>query len=319
VARVLVTGAAGFIGSALAARLLDEGHDVTGLDSLSPSYSTAIKRANLAALRPDGFRFLHLDLASDDIDAAVADAEAIVHLAGRPGVRSSWGADFESYLHDNVLGTQRLLEATVRAGSTARLVHASSSSVYGQHVSVPTIETAPLHPYSPYGTTKLSAEHLVEAYAANFGVRAVALRLFTVYGPGQRPDMAFQKFLSAIAAGEPVALYGSGDHVRDFTYVDDVVAAIRRALEHDGVLPPALNIAGGASTSVNEVLALLGEITGTPVAIERHPPALGDVDRTEADSSLARTMLDWAPQVGLREGIERQWKRTMARRVAGAF
>jgi len=319
VTRVLITGAAGFIGSTLAARLLDEGHDVTGLDSLSPSYSTAIKRANLAALPPERFHFLQRDLASDDIDATVADAEAIVHLAGRPGVRMSWGADFEGYLRDNVLGTQRLLEAAVRAGSTARFVHASSSSVYGQHLGIPTVETAPLHPHSPYGTTKLSAEQLVGAYAANFGLRGVALRLFTVYGPGQRPDMAFQKFLTAIAAGEPVAVYGSGDQIRDFTYVDDVVDAISRALEHDGVLPPVLNIAGGTSTSVNEVLALLGEITGLPVAIERHPAALGDVDRTDADSSLARAALDWAPRVGLREGIERQWTRVMARRTAGAY
>lgn len=317
--RVLVTGAAGFIGSTVAARLLGEGHEVTGLDSLSSSYSTAIKLRNLAALPQDGFRFLQLDLARDDIDAAVADAEAIVHLAGRPGVRASWGGDFEGYMNDNVLGTQRLLDAAVRAGSTARFVHASTSSVYGQHLGIPTPETAPMHPHSPYGATKLTAELLVRAYAANFGLRAVTLRLFTVFGPGQRPDMAFQKFLSAIAVGEPVAIYGTGDQVRDFTYVDDVVEAIIRAMEHDGVLPAALNVAGGTSTTMNAVLDLMGEVTRLRVLIERHPPALGDVDKTEADSSLARTALGWAPRVGLRDGIERQWTRVMAQRTSGPF
>lgn len=307
--RIIVTGAAGFIGSALARRLLDDGHRVTGVDSLSEYYPPSIKRANLATLVDPAFTFLEADLADDPLDAIVRGADAVVHLAGHPGVRASWGHGIDRYLHDNVLATQRLLEALVQSGSTARVIYGSSSSVYGAAVDYPTNEQSLLHPYSPYGATKLTGEHLVGAYVANFGLSAVCLRFFSAYGPGQRPDMAFQRFLSAAAAHSPITLFGSGRQMRDFTYIDDVLDGIQAVLAYSGLLPPVMNLAGGSTVSMADAIAAIEDITGTELAIDRQATAPGDVPVTMGDSTLARETLSWVPRVSLYEGLARQWDR----------
>ncbi len=310
--KIVVTGAAGFIGSSLARRLLDHGHDVSGVDSLTSYYSPVLKRENLARLVDPAFRFVESDLALAPLDAIVRDAEVVVHLAGHPGVRSSWGQGVDEYLRDNVLATQRLLEALVQSGSTARIIYGSSSSVYGTAVEYPTSEQSALHPYSPYGATKLTGEHLVGAYVANFGLSAVCLRFFSVYGPGQRPDMAFQRFLTAATTGAPITLFGSGGQMRDFTYIDDVLDGIEAVVGHPESLPPVMNLAGGSTVSMAEAITVIEEICGTELAVERRATAPGDVQLTKGDSTLARETLGWVPKVSFRDGLSRQWDRVRA-------
>jgi len=235
----------------------------------------------------------------------------VFHEAGQPGVRASWGADFGRYATDNICATQRLLEAAVGAQRLRRFVFASSSSVYGEAERYPTEETDRPQPVSPYGVTKLAAEHLCTLYAKNYGLPTASLRYFTVYGPGQRPDMAFTRFCRAVHEGREIELYGSGEQVRDFTYVDDVVEAnLRVAAAEPTHVPPGtvLNVAGGASTTVNEVLELLGSISGKEVRVTRGAPVPGDVLRTGGSTGAIRRAIGWVPQVGLREGLEEQYR-----------
>src|SRR3954451_7080491 len=255
--RALVTGCAGFIGSHLADSLLADGHEVVGVDCFNDNYERTDKRRNLEhALEWSEFDFVPLDLVRGDLASLIDDVDAVFHLAAEPGVRSSWGPRFDNYQHNNVVATQRLLEAARRTPEK-RFVYASSSSIYGQAEALPTPETTVPRPFSPYGVTKLAAEHLCEAYHGNFGVSAVSLRYFSVYGPRQRPDMAFNTFCRAAIAGRPLTLFGDGGETRAFTYVGDGAAATRAAAEAPGAVAGVYNVGGGSRVSVNEAIQLL--------------------------------------------------------------
>lgn len=272
-------------------------------------YDPQLKRRNLAEVRGAGFEFVEGDLNEMDLPALLGGGfQAIVHLAGQPGVRKSWGDDFTAYSRGNVDATQRLLEAALHASPGSRFVYASSSSVYGQAETYPTTEGMLPRPHSPYGVTKLAGEHLVGLYGENFGLTTTAFRFFTVYGPRQRPDMAFTRFLTAAREGAPISVYGTGEQVRDFTFVEDIVSALVAAVNSREPLPPVMNLSGGSSVSVNEVLEAIAEIAGRPLDIQRSESMRGDVFRTGGDSSLARTALGWRPVTPLVQGLQRQWE-----------
>jgi nucleoside-diphosphate-sugar epimerase len=307
----VVTGCAGFIGSHLSERLVADGWHVRGVDAFTPYYDVAEKESNISRLeRERHFTLVRGDLATMALRPLLGDADLVLHLAAQPGVRSSFGAGFAECDHDNVLVTQRVLEASLDAG-VRRVVMASSSSVYGDAVSFPCPESAPLRPRSPYAVTKRACEDLGDVYR-HLRLDVVALRYFTVYGPRQRPDMAIRRLCEAAAGGPPFELYGAGDHVRDFTHVDDAVDATVRAAtaSHPGA---ALNVGGGQQASMNEVIDLLGVLAGSPVPVRAGDAQRGDVRRTGADTSAARA-LGWSPQVSLAEGLrsELSWVRERA-------
>jgi UDP-glucose 4-epimerase len=305
---VLVTGAAGFIGSHLSGRLLDRGARVTGIDCFTDYYPRRIKEANLEPLRRrSGFSFVESTLQQADLPALLDGVTHVFHLAAQAGVRKSWGRDFAVYTTNNVEATQVLLEACV-GRPIERLVYASSSSVYGDRVSIPMREDALPQPVSPYGVTKLAAEQLCYLYSVNHGVPATSLRYFTVYGPRQRPDMGFHRFISAALTGEPITVFGDGGQTRDFTFVGDAVSATIAAGER-GVVGRAYNIGGGSRVTVTEVLDIIGRVTGRALRIERGPEQKGDMRDTYADSSLARADLGFAPAVTLADGLaeEARW------------
>ncbi len=305
--RAVVTGAAGFIGSHLCDRLLELGHKVVGIDSFADYYARALKEQNLEALRahPD-FTFEELDLVDADLRPVLRGANVVYHLAGRPGVRPSWGEQFDSYLRDNVLATQRLLES-LKEIPVDRLVFAGSSSVYGDAEMFPTKETALPRPVSPYGVTKLAAEHLTLLYTKNFGLPVVSVRYFTVYGPRQRPDMAFSRFMQAMVDGEPIEVFGDGEQTREFTYVSDAVEGTIKAATAD-VVGQVVNLGGGSRVTINRVLATLEDISRAKARRKTLPAALGDPRHTGASINLARERLGWEPRVSLREGLTRQWE-----------
>jgi len=301
----VVTGAAGFIGSHLCEVLVQRGFEVVGVDCFTDYYDPAIKRKNLRGLLAGPrFRLLELDLSSADLGVLPEAPRWVFHQAAQAGVRASWGREFESYARHNVLATQRLLER-YRGTAVERVVVASSSSVYGDAERLPTSETDLPRPFSPYGVTKLAAEHLALLYARNFGVPAVALRYFTVYGPRQRPDMGFHRFITALLHGRPITVYGDGEQTRDFTYVDDAVAANLAAAER-GVQGRAYNIGGGSRVSVNHVLAELARIAGITPIVTHGAAQPGDPRDTGADIARARADLAWSPTVTLAEGLARQ-------------
>jgi nucleoside-diphosphate-sugar epimerase len=298
----VVTGAAGFIGSHLCAALLAEGHQVRGIDNFDPYYDRRLKESNLADLRRHpAFTFVEADLVEADLAGLLDGADRVFHQAARAGVRSSWGADFRAYVHANVTATQRLLEA-LRARPAVRAVFASSSSVYGEAARGPTPEDAPRRPVSPYGVTKLAGEALAAAYHANFGLPVVGLRYFTVFGPRQRPDMAFHRFARAITLGRPFEVYGDGRQVRDFTYVTDAVAANLLAIGR-GQPGEVYNIGGGAPASVLDAIGILTGLAGRKAQIVWGPRQPGDPRATEADTTRAREVLGFRPRVGLTEGL----------------
>lgn len=315
----LVTGAAGFIGSTLTDALLARGQAVIGIDCFTDYYEPRLKEGNLAAaLAHPRFTLVRADLATADLSELVGAAAMVYHLAGQPGVRGSWGQQFDAYTRNNILVTQRLLEACLAAGGKP-LVYSSSSSAYGNLPTMPLREDMAPAPVSPYGVTKLAAEHLCRLYAAVYGLPTLSLRLFTVYGPRQRPDMAFNRFLSAAARGAEITLYGDGEQTRDFTFVDDVVAAFMaagEALAQGRRIGAAVNIAGGSRASVNEVLAEISRLAGTELRIRRLPPQPGDVQDTWADTTAARALLGFAPRVGLAEGLAAEWA-DLRQRTAG--
>jgi UDP-glucuronate 4-epimerase len=318
VARALVTGCAGFIGSHLTESLLAGGHEVLGVDCFSDNYPAPEKLANLAQARDhDAFELRRADLASADIARLLDGCDVVFHLAAEPGVRSSWGARFDRFLRNNVEATQRLLEAA-RAVPERRFVYASSSSIYGESERLPTPEDAPPRPFSPYGVTKLAGEQLCRVYHANHGVDAVALRFFTVYGPRQRPDMAFRRFCEAAAAGAPIRLFGDGRQSRDFTFVADVVAAIRAAATVPGAGGRAYNVGGGAPVSLAEALDTLAAIAGRPLDVRRSGRESGDVRHTAAEIERARDDLGFAPATQLEEGLRAEYEWVLDRVAAAA-
>jgi UDP-glucose 4-epimerase len=305
--RALVTGAAGFIGSHLVSALLDEGAEVIGLDAYTDYYPRAIKETNLDVNRKrPGFRFVEGRIQDVDLSPLLQGATAVFHLAAQAGVRRSWGRDFRVYTDNNVDASQRLLEACVDL-PLSRFVYASSSSIYGDNAAIPMREDALPQPVSPYGVTKLAAEQLCHLYFANYGVPAVAVRYFTVYGPRQRPDMAFHRFLRAAMNGEPIVLYGDGEQTRDFTFVGDAVAATIAAAK-TGVPGRAYNIGGGSRVTVNEVLEIVQRIVGRRVTVRREPVQKGDMRDTYADTALAREDLGFSPAVSLEQGLESEYR-----------
>jgi UDP-glucose 4-epimerase len=312
--KALVTGAAGFIGSHLTTSLLESGAEVIGLDCFTDYYARELKERNLAENLPrPGFSFVEDALAIADLDALLDGVTHVFHLAAQAGVRRSWGDEFRIYTALNVDATQRLLEA-VRRRPITRLVYASSSSVYGDEVPMPMREDSILRPVSPYGVTKLAAEHLCHLYHVNYGVPSVSLRYFTVYGPRQRPDMAFNRFIRASYEGRPITLYGDGEQTRDFTYVADAVRATAEA--GDRGRPGAVyNIGGGSRVSMNAVLQMIGRLTGRTPDVRREPAQKGDMRDTFADTSRARAELGFEPRHSLEEGLaaECEW---MARQLA---
>jgi nucleoside-diphosphate-sugar epimerase len=305
--KALVTGAAGFIGSHLSAALLDSGATVTGIDCFTDYYPRELKEGNLAAVkgRP-GFELVEAALHDIDLKPILGGITHIFHLAAQAGVRKSWGRDFDVYTRNNVEATQRLLEALVGM-PIQKYVYASSSSVYGDHVPLPMREDTYLQPLSPYGVSKLAAEHLGNLYCANYGVPAVSLRYFTVYGPRQRPDMGFQRFLTAVRDGRPITVYGDGEQTRDFTFVSDIVAA-NMAAAAQGRPGSVYNIGGGSRVTLNHVLELIRRVTGKTVAVQREPEQKGDMRHTYADTSAARRDLDFNPQVTLENGLDQQYR-----------
>jgi UDP-glucuronate 4-epimerase len=304
--RYVVTGAAGFIGHHVCSLLLGSGHEVDGVDSFTDYYDPALKRANERLLRGHPrYRCHELDLVTTTVDDLLDGADAVIHLAGQPGVRLSWADRFQVYVDRNIVASHRLLEAARRTRAS-RLVLASSSSVYGNASTYPTGEDSPTRPFSPYGVTKLAMEHLALAYGENWGLPVVLLRYFTVYGPGQRPDMVLHKFITAGAQGLPVTVYGDGEQVRDFTYVSDAVAATIAATTVD--VPPGsvLNVAGGSSCTVNELVRLVAQGMGRVIVTRRVAEQPGDVRITGGAIDRAQQLLRWQPEVPLREGIKHQ-------------
>ncbi|MCC7417818.1 MAG: NAD-dependent epimerase/dehydratase family protein [Acidobacteria bacterium] len=304
----LVTGAAGFVGSTLAERLVQDGAHVVGLDCFTDYYPRERKEANLALLRGQAaFRFVESRIQDADLAALLADRTHVFHLAAQAGVRKSWGRDFDVYTINNVQATQVLLEAVAAAPRISRFVYASSSSVYGDNVELPMREEALPQPVSPYGVTKLAAEQLCHLYYVNHQVPAVSLRYFTVYGPRQRPDMGFHRFLRATMKGERLVLYGDGDQTRDFTFVSDAVAATVAAATR-GVPGRVYNIGGGSRVSINDVLARIGRIVGRTPLIQADPAQKGDMRHTFADTSRAQADLGFSPRVALDEGLAAQYQ-----------
>jgi UDP-glucose 4-epimerase len=300
--RALITGVAGFIGSTLAERLLREDADVVGIDCFTDYYPRAAKERNLSGfVNHERFRLVESRIQEADLGALLADRTHVFHLAAQAGVRKSWGRDFSIYTVNNIEATQVLLEAC-RQLTLERVVYASSSSVYGDNVAIPMREDALPQPVSPYGVTKLAAEQLCYLYHVNYGLPTVSLRYFTVYGPRQRPDMGFHRFLSSAILRQPITVYGDGEQTRDFTFVSDAVAATHAAGIR-GVQGRVYNVGGGSRVSINKVLEMIGRITGRPPVLTVESVQKGDMRHTFAETSLARTDLGFAPKVTLQEGL----------------
>jgi UDP-glucuronate 4-epimerase len=308
---LLVTGCAGFLGSHLSERLTEEGEEVVGVDSFTDYYLRELKESNLEGLRDRAcFRLVELDLGSDPLEGVLDGVDTVFHLAAQPGVRGSFGASFGRYVHDNVLATQRLLEASATAG-VKTFVYASSSSVYGNSLAYPTPEDTRRAPISPYGLTKLATEELAAVYGRLERLHTVGLRYFTVYGPRQRPDMAFARFFASALAGNPVKILGDGSQVRDFTFVDDAVSGTIAAARH-GRPGAVYNIGGGTQVELLHALAQIEQVLDMKIEIEHLPDARGDVRRTCSDPRTATVDLGFAPCINLEEGLARQAAWTLA-------
>jgi UDP-glucuronate 4-epimerase len=301
--RYVVTGAAGFIGSHLSEALLEAGHEVVGLDSFTDYYDVRLKEDNAR-----GLDVRRLDLAEAELDFAGFDG--VFHLAAQAGVRS-FGDVFPLYVRRNVLASQRVFEAAARDG--AKVVFASSSSVYGEAERYPTPEDTPNAPLSPYGITKMTCEHLARAYERSFGLNVTVLRYFNAFGPRQRPDMAFSKIIASMLEGVPFALFGDGTQSRGFTYIADVVNATVAAMERGR---GTYNVGGGTEASMLETIQLLEQISGRKLEIEERPPVPGDQRRTKADTTRIRKELGWVPGTSLEDGLEAQWQWSVGRVAA---
>lgn len=315
--RCLITGVAGFIGSHLAERLVAEGCEVVGVDCFTDFYSAAMKEQNITALQSDKrFELVRSDLAEAAIEPLLENVDYIFHQAGQPGVRASWGESFAPYVRRNVVVTQRLLEAARKSTRLQRFVYASSSSIYGNAPELPVKESTLPRPVSPYGVTKLAAEHLATLYS-DLGVPSVSLRYFTVYGPRQRPDMAFPKFISALLEGRQILVNGDGEQTRDFTFIADAIQANLQAATapEAKVKGRAYNIGGGSRVTVNHAISLLEKITGKHGAVKHQASQPGDARDTYADTSAARDDLGFAPTWKLEDGLraEVEWIAAAAR------
>ena len=310
----LVTGAAGFIGSHLVEKLLRSGHDVVGIDNYLDNYPRHFKDGNLANfLGHPKFTFINEDLTRTDLPRLLQGADYLFHLAGQPGVRSSWGREFSRYTENNISATQLLLESAKEL-KLRKFVYASTSSVYGDTTDLPMREDGLTRPVSPYGATKLAAEHLCHLYNKGYGVPTVALRFFTVYGPRQRPDMFFHIFMRALLTGDAVPLYDDGEQTRDFTYCADIVDGIVAAAHYPGQ-GEVFNLGGGSQVSLLAAIALTEKIAGVKANLQRFDRQRGDVRHTRARLDAAREKLKYDPKVGLEEGLEQEWQwiRSMGR------
>jgi nucleoside-diphosphate-sugar epimerase len=309
--RCLVTGVAGFVGSHLAERLLADGHEVCGIDAFIDYYDRGLKERNLEeALSWRNFSFVEGNLVDLPLAKLLDGVDWVFHQAAQAGVRASWGQEFLRYTECNVLATQRLLETVRLMGTVKRVVYASSSSVYGDARVFPVLEESPLHPYSPYGVTKLAAEHLCSLYHHNFGVPTVSLRYFTVYGPRQRPDMAFHRFCKSILGHEPIHVFDDGLQTRDFTYISDIVEANIQAASAPEAVGQVMNIAGGARVSIRDVIELLEEVCQGRIAIHYGERQHGDVRHTFADTTRAQQLLGYMPKVSLLDGLANEFEFT---------
>ncbi len=303
--RALVTGCAGFIGSKLAEELISESYEVVGIDCFSDYYSKKIKEKNMEKLmRSDVFHFVEADITQTNLAELLNGVDYIFHQASQAGVRASWGKNFKVYTDNNILATQMLLEAAKDA-DIKRFVYASSSSLYGDTLSLPMKETDTPKPISPYGVSKLAGEHLCYLYWKNFGVRTISLRYFTVYGIRQRPDMAFHRFINAMLHGGKITIYGDGKQTRDFTYISDIVEANMLAVDSD-VEGEVFNIGGGSRISLIETIHILERITGKKAKIEYIEKQKGDVRDTYADVSKAKEILGYSPKVKIEEGLKKE-------------
>jgi UDP-glucuronate 4-epimerase len=305
VPRYLVTGCAGFIGSTLVDALLAEGSEVVGVDAFTDYYGRDLKQAALTAARASSsFRLIEHDLADAPVPAdALEGVDGVFHLGARPGVRASWGAGFDPYVRDNILATHAVADAVGARG--IRLVFASSSSIYGDALAYPTPEDTRPSPISPYGVTKLACEHLLAAHARDARLEHVSLRYFTVYGPRQRPDMAFSRIITALVSGSEFEVYGDGSQSRDFTFVEDAVAATIAAMR-DAPAGATYNVGGGSEATLRDVIALVEELAGRSLNVRYGERAAGDVTRTLADTSRIRSELGWAPATDLPAGLAAQ-------------
>ena len=309
----LITGVAGFIGSHLAEKLLQAGHEVLGVDKFLDNYPRPFKENNFASIagHPQ-FSFLNEDLLLLDLKQLVRDITYVFHLAGQPGVRSSWGQDFAKYSENNIMATQMLLEAA-KGSKLTKFVYASTSSVYGDTEDLPMREEGRTRPVSPYGVSKLAAEHLCYLYWKAFGVPTVSLRFFTVYGPRQRPDMFFHIFMRALVRGEEVPLYDDGEQTRDFTFCTDIVNGILAGAFYPGS-GEVFNLGGGSETSLLSAIGMIEKISGLNAKLKRFDRQKGDVRHTQASIESAKAKLGYAPAIGLEEGLTREWDwiRTLA-------
>jgi UDP-glucose 4-epimerase len=307
--KIIVTGAAGFIGSHLVNILLQQGEEVIGIDEFNDYYDPLLKRKNIATFaKSPNFTLVEGDIKFLDLPKLFRDVEVIYHQAAQAGVRSSWGEGFRAYTERNINATQVLLEAAKDAPNLKRLVFASSSSVYGDAETLPTDEEISPKPVSPYGITKLAAERLCGLYHKNFGVPFVSLRYFTVYGPRQRPDMAFHKFFKAVLRDEAIPVYGDGEQTRDFTFVSDIVAANLAAATAPEAVGEIFNVGGGSRVVLTEVLDTMEEIVGKPIRRNYIEKAMGDARHTAANVSKVQKILGYCPQVSLREGLQQEWE-----------
>ena len=305
----IVTGVAGFIGSHLAEALLEQGAKVIGIDQFNNYYSPQLKQNNIVNLKkyPE-FKLIKGNIQDLDWQELLQSVDVVYHQAAQAGVRASWGEDFHQYTERNINATQVILEGSKQVKSLQRIVYASSSSIYGDAVTMPTPETLCPQPVSPYGITKLAGERLCWLYQQNFGVPVTALRYFTVYGPRQRPDMAFHKFFQAAISDQAISIYGDGQQTRDYTYVSDAVAANLAAGEIPEAIGEVFNIGGGSRVTLMELLAIMEQVIGHPIKKDYVDKAAGDARHTSADVTKAEKILNYIPQVSLKEGLVQEWQ-----------
>ena len=302
----IVTGAAGFIGSHLAEKLLENGFKVIGVDCFTDYYSKEIKKNNMMSFQNNkNFKLIEEDLIKLDLTPIIKECEFLFHEAAQPGVRASWGKQFDTYVKDNILVTQKILESAKEVKTLEKIVMASSSSIYGEQEGVMVEGKTIPRPISPYGATKLASENLGMIYALNYDLPVTSLRYFTVYGPRQRPDMAFTKFIKANLSGDEISIFGDGNQIRDFTFISDIIDANLKCMESN-IHGNVLNIGGGKTHSVIEILSIIEEITGLKNKLIFTSEQKGDVKRTESDITNAKKIINYFPKINVFEGLTNQ-------------